>query len=405
MGKFAEATQPLRKLITDYRGTSPLVNKAYMQLGVVSFRQGNYSAAANYYKQVFTNNPEAQEAKDALALLKETYDEMGRPDEYLAFLETVPGYKLSNSSRDSITYQSAEYQYQNGRYQQAIDGFTNYLNRYSNSNGQYVIEAYYYRAESYASDDIKKYNLAINDYAAIIAKGSSRWYLKSAERAARLSLNEEKKPAQALEYARKWEDAAPNEAVRLNAQLVALEAAYKSGNNSVAVTEYANKVNNSSLATSEQLALANFYLGKIAFDRGDYTRAYPTLESVTENTNTEIMAESYHLMAQILYKQKKHNEAEELITERANKNSAGYDDWIARNLILLSDIYLDQGDKNSASAALENVLEYYKGNDPNIINVAQQKYDKIKKAPTTPQPDNNSTEKGGGNFLEMDGGN
>ncbi len=403
MGKFAEATQPFRRLITDYRNNSPLINKAYMQLGVVSFRQGNYSAAANYYKQVFSNNPEAQEAKDALALLQETYNEMGRPDEYAAFLETVPGYKLSNTSRDSIAYQSAEYQFENGKYQQAIDGFSNYLARYSN-NGQHVAQAYYYRAESYASDDIKKYNLALQDYAAVVNRGTSKWYVRSAEKAALLSLHTENNPAQALEYARKWEEAAPNDAIRFNAQLVALEAAYKSSN-SVALTEYANKVNNSPIASGEHLAIANFYLGKMAFDKGDYNRAYPTLESVTENSGTEIMAESYHLMAQILYKQKKYADAEELITGPANKNSAGFNDWIARNLILLSDVYLDQGDKNSASAALENVLENYKGNNPNILNAAQTKYDKLKKAPaTTPQPGNNSTEKGGGHFLEMDGG-
>lgn len=403
MGNFAEANQAFRQLITDYRGTSPYVNKAYMQLGVVSVRQGNYSAAANYYKQVFSNNPETQEAKDALVLLEEAYKEMGRPEDYFDFLETVPGYKVSNASRDSVVYQSAEYQYENGKYQLAIDGFTNYLAKYP--KGNYLKEAYYYRAESYATDDIKKYNLAIKDYDAVINKGPGRLYVKAAEKAAWLSLNTENNPAQALEYARKWENAAPNDASRLNAQLFALEAAYKSGN-SVTVNEYADKVNRSPLATGEHLALSNFYLGKIAFDKGDYNRAYPALESVTENSSAEMMAESYHLMAQVLYRQKKYNDAEELITGKANKNSAAYHDWIARNLILLSDIYLDQGDKNSASAALEMVLENYKGGNQAIINAAQQKYDNLGKAPANPKPDNdkNSTQKGG-NLLEMEGGN
>ncbi len=72
MGKLSEATVPLRKLVSDFRGKSPFVNQALMQLGIIFFRQGNYNAAANYYKQVFSNNPEASEAKDALSLLKET---------------------------------------------------------------------------------------------------------------------------------------------------------------------------------------------------------------------------------------------------------------------------------------------------------------------------------------------
>lgn len=401
MGKLGDATTPLRKLISDYRGKSPLINQAYMQLGLISFRQGKYDVAADYYKQVFANNPDAAEAKEAQLALKETYDEWGRPNDYITFISTIPGYKVSQSSKDSIVFQSAEYQYQNRRYQQAIDGFSSYLDQFP--NGPNSVAAHYYRAESYASDNIKKYNQAYKDYTVVVSRGPGKWYARSAERAALLALNNENNPAQALEYARKWEDAAPNEGSRFQAQLVALEAAYKMGNNSVAVEEYANKVNNSSQASAEQLALANFYLGKLAFDRNEFSRAYPLLESVTENTTTEAMAESYHLMAQILYRQKKYGDVEELVTGRANKNSGGYDDWIARNLILLSDVYYDQGDKSSAAAALEAILDNYKGGNAGILNTARQKYDRLN-SNTAPKQNNERTEKGG-NFLEMEGGN
>jgi TolA-binding protein len=113
------------------------------------------------------------------------------------------------------------------------------------------------------------------------------------------------------------------------------------------------------------------------------------------------MAESYHLMAQILYRQKKYSDAEELISD-ANKASAGYDNWIARNLILLSDVYADQGDKNSATAALEAVLENYTGDDSTILATARQKYQRL--GGTAPVM-NNSTEKGGKTLLDLDEGN
>ncbi|MCB0543579.1 MAG: tetratricopeptide repeat protein [Saprospiraceae bacterium] len=400
MGKLGEATIPLRKLVSDYRGRSPLINQALMQLGIISFRQGNYTAAANYYKQVFSNNPEASQARDALALLQETYQEMGRPDEYLAFLETVPGYKVSNNSRDSIIYQSAEYQYQNRKFQQAIDGFTNYLTKYP--TGPNSLDAYYYRAESYSADEIRKFDMAFKDYAAVVSRGPSKFYPRAAEKAALLSLNYENNPASALEYARKWEESALSDASRFSAQLTALEAAYKSGNNSVAVNEYANKVNSSPMASVEQYAIANFYIGKMAFDRGDYARAYPALQSVAENSTTENMAESYHLMAQILYRQKKYEDAEDLIANKANKSSAGYDDWIARNLILLSDVYLDQGDRNSASAALEAVLENYNGRNQAVMDQARKKYEALG-GTAAPAKTNQTTGKGS-NLLELEEG-
>ena len=87
----------------------------------------------------------------------------------------------------------------------------------------------------------------------------------------------------------------------------------------------------------------------------------------------------------------------------ANKASAGFDDWIARNLILLSDVYADQGDKNSATAALEAVLENYTGDDKNIMALAKQKYNKLNGS--APTMNSTNEKKGGKTLLDLDEGN
>ncbi|MEI6409875.1 MAG: tetratricopeptide repeat protein [Bacteroidota bacterium] len=394
MNKLDQAIPPLKRLVSDFRGRSSLINQALLKLGLISYNQGNTTASVNYYKQVFANNPENSEAKDALAALQEIYvKDLNRPDEYFAFVETVPGYNVTSGSKDSVTYQSAEIQYQNGRFQQAIDGFSNYLAKYP--NGRNALSAYYYRGECYASNDIKKYSMALKDYGAVVNRGPSKLYPKAAEKASWIAYNKDKDYSQAFEFARKWEESAPTEASRFDAQLMAIKSAYQT-NNSVSVNDYAGKISSSGLASAEQIASAKYYVGKMAYDKGDYPRAYPALQEVSVKTQNEMMAESYHLMGQILYKQHKYNQAEELLSE-ANKASAGYDNWIARNLILLSDVYADQGDKNSATAALEAVLENYKGDDPTITTTARQKYNKLGTAPTM----NNTTNKGG-NLLDMD---
>jgi len=395
MEKFDKAIPPFRRIVSDFKGKSTLINPALLKLGLISINQGNPTTAINYYKQVFANNPESDEAKQALDALRDIYKDLNRPDEYYAFVESVPGYgNVSTSSKDSTFYESAEAQFNSGRYQQAIDGFTNYLAKYP--NGRNSLNAYFYRGESYSG--LKQYEKAQKDYVAVIGKGNSKVYPKAAEKAALIALNSTKEYGQAFEYARKWEDAAMTEQSRFDAQIVALKAAYQT-NNSVAVSEYAQKVNASRLASQDQLAIANFYSGKMAYDKADYTRAYPALQSVTENTSTEIMAEAYHYLAQILYKQKKYAEAEELISD-ANKASAGYDDWIARNLILQSDVYADQGDKNSAMAALEAVIENYTGDDKNIVPMARQKYNKLNGA--TPPRENMTEKKGNRTLLDLD---
>jgi TolA-binding protein len=120
------------------------------------------------------------------------------------------------------------------------------------------------------------------------------------------------------------------------------------------------------------------------------------------------MAEAYHYMCQILYRQKQYTQAEEQISD-ANQASAGYDDWIARNIILLSDVYADQGDKNSALAALEGVLENYSGGNPAILTETRQKYQKLGGTPTPssdPVPQGKTINKPKQvDILDLDGGN
>ncbi len=398
MGKLNEAIPPLKKLVSDYRGKSTLVNQALLKLGLISYNQGNATAAVNYYKQVFANNPENSEAKDALAALEEIYvKDLNRPDEYFAFLETVPGYKVDNAEKEEKIYQAAENQYQNARYQQAIDGFTNYLGKYP--NGPNATSAYFYRGDSYASDPVKQYSKALNDYAAVVNKGPGKFFSKAAEKATLLAFYTEKDYPRALELGRKWEEGATADGARTDAQVMVLRAAYQT-NNTATVTEYANKVNNSTSASGEQIATANFYVGKMAYDRNDYAKAAPALQKVTQTSQSEQSAESWHLLAQMQYKQKRYAEAEETIGN-ANQASAGYDDWIARNLILLSDVYVEQGDKNSATAALEAVIENYKGEDATILTVARQKYERL--GNNTPRPVENGSK--GVDVLDFDKGN
>jgi tetratricopeptide (TPR) repeat protein len=401
MERYDKAIPPFRRIVSDFKGKSILINASLLKLGLISVNQGSNRVAIDYYKQVFAGNPEPEECKQALDALREIYvKELADPEGYNRFIETVPncgGMKPGQgSSGEATAFESAEYQYNQRRYDKAIELFTNYLGKYpTGSNG---LAAYYLRGESYAS--LKQFEKALKDYTAVIGKGNSKYLPKAAEKAALISLNTTLDYSAAFEYARKWEDAALTENARFDAQLVALQAAYRT-KNSIFVTEYANKINQSRLANKEQLAIANFYSGKMAYDKGDYTRAYPSLQSVTENSTTELMPEAYHHLAQILYHQRKYGEAEDMITE-ANKASAGYDDWIARNLILLSDVYADQGDKVSAQAALESVLENYTGDDKSILDTARQKYNRLSGNKTLKS---NAADKGIKTLLDLDEGN
>jgi TolA-binding protein len=322
-------------------------------------------------------------------------------DEYVAFIESIPGRKVSDIGRDTLTFHAAEYHFNAGDYLKAIEGFNNYLLKYP--NGRESTTAYFLRAESYRS--IQKNAEALKDYIAVTNRGNGRYFSIAAEMGAGLAMNVVKDYSRALELGKLWEESSQSTQSRFEAQLLLMEAAFLS-KNTTAGQEYANKVVKSNLGTSEQQAKAYLYLGKIAYQRGELTSAMPSLQKAIQLSQTESMAEAYHYVCKILYDQNKYNEAETML-ENAAQASAGYDDWIARNYFISADISTKRGDVNSAKLILESILENYTGNAPDILSTARQKYLELGGIPANdPTPQSRSIPKPSKvDVLELETGN
>ncbi len=367
LGQLNQAIAPLRQLATNYRGKSDLINQALLRLGLISYNQANLEGAINYYKQVFSNNPDPNEAALALAALEEIYvNDLGKPDAYFAFLETIPGYKVDNMAKDSISYRSALTQFENGNYPRAVEAFSDYLRKYP--NGIYAIDAYFQRGESYAVQ--KQYSPALKDYEVVINRGPSRHYLKALEKASIIAYNHEKDFVKSFDLYTKLETAATSPDMRFEAQIGALRSAYRSGNTQ-AVNLYANRVASNPSASPAQVATANFYSGKLAYDRQDFNTALNSLQEVIRLSDNEQTAEARYLIASIHYQRRDLNKAQELCIS-ANRESSAYPYWVAKTVILLSDVFLEKGELQNARAVLEALLENY-NEDPEVVKTARDK--------------------------------
>ena len=394
-GKLKEATVPLKALVNGYKGKSPLITQALLKLGLISYNQGALESAINYYKQVFTNNPEAEEAKDALAALEEIYvKDQNKPDDYFAFVETVPGYKVSSGEKDNLNFKAAESQFEAGNYEKAAQGYTDYLMKYPTGTSR--LTAYFRRAECYATS--KQYSKSLADYEAVIQKGAgSKFYEKSLNKAALIAYNNDKDFNKSYDYYTKLEKIASNDDAKFEAQLGALRSAYRL-NNTRAVADLSEKVSKNTQASPEQQASANFYLGKIAFDQKDYDRALAAFNQTVRTSDNEQTAEARYLVATIYYLRRDYDVAEKLCAN-ASKESGNYEVWVAKSTILQADIYADKGDFFNARAALEAVLEIYTS-DKEIVATAKSKLaqlDAREKGKKANKPEGNG-------LLEMDNG-
>ena len=366
-----QALEPLRKIISQYKVNSPLVNQSLLQLGLISYNLGNSEAAINYYKQVFASNPSPGEATRARDALREIYvDDMGQADLFFQFFETLPGQEITTDARDSISFRAAVSQYENGNYERAVTGLTEYLRQYPQSPN--TLPGVFYRGDSYVA--LRRYSDALPDYEAVINAGPSRFYLPALKKASLIAYNSVQDFQKSYRLYTLLEAAADNETVRFDAQVGALQSAYRL-NDTRATEDYAAKVAGNANATAAQRTIANFYLGKIAYDRKDLVRALPYFDQVIANSDDERTAEARYLRASAVYQQGNLDRAQQLALE-ANRESSGYPYWVAKTVILLSDVLRDKKDLYNSRAALEALLENY-SEDAELVAEARQKLARV----------------------------
>ena len=364
---YQSALQPYKDLIQRYGNTSDLVVPSLLQLGLISYNLGSLNTSINYYKQVLSNNPEPEQVALALQALEEIYvNDLGNPDEYFDFLETVPGYKSDNTKKDSLNFRAAEVKFENAQYDQAVGALTDYINKFP--NGLYLLQAEYYRGDSYLA--LKQYGQALKDYDYVINRGQSRYYPRALEKAALIAYNHAEDFNKAYEYYSQLEEVAGNDQLRFEAQLGAMRSAYRT-NNTAAVRTMATKVAGSPTAKPSDRATANFYLGKLAYDAKDYDTAAARFGEVIQTSDAEQTAEARYLLAEIEY-QRRNLDAAETLADQAVQGNGAYPYWVAKSLLLLADIFTEKGDDFNARAVLEALLENYRG-DETILADARRK--------------------------------
>jgi tetratricopeptide (TPR) repeat protein len=346
---------------------SPLRNGALLKLGLIAYNKGDLNTAIKHYKSVMQNNPSSKEAESSLLGLQEIYiNDLGKSEEYVEYVGALPGYKISESAADSLAYMVGVLRYNEGEYEKAVAGFSNYLSKYP--SGINKIKAYYYRAES--NTLLKKYDIGLEDYETLIKLGNSEFYNQSLRKAALISYNYTQTFEKAFKYYDLYYDVMTDEDEKYKASLGALRSAFRI-TNAAGIKKHANIVVNSKKADPEDKSTAYYYLAKTWYKENSLENAFSAFSSVGETVNTNQAAESRYMMAEILYKQKQTDKAEKQCNA-ANEKNAAYPFWIAKSLILLSDIYIDKKDLFNARAALEAVIENFP-EDQDLQSIAKTK--------------------------------
>jgi tetratricopeptide (TPR) repeat protein len=372
MDEASKAYDAYLGLVNSELNGNEMVNKAYLKLGLLAYNLGDMTKSTGFYKSVLENNPSGNERKEALDALEEIYiNDLNKAGEYVDLAVSLGGVKLENLYRDSLIYTAAQMSYEKDSLPMALEQFSAYLDSFP--RGYFAVEAHFYRGQTNLT--LKNYNEAYDDFAYVVDLGPGEFYVESCFNAALISFNYTKKFSKAFRHYSALEDVLDNEVKKYDAQLGALRSAFRI-NDLYGVRQYSAKVINSTQASPREVASAHYFLGKVAYKNAKYDEAIQAFNRVINGyKNSTLAAESRYMIALIYYEREEYGIAEELC-QNANSQNSAYPYWVAKSLILLSDILVKKGDLFNARAALEATIENYQ-EDASIVNEAKAKLDEV----------------------------
>jgi len=364
------AIETFRSLIQTFSSSS-YVRKSYLQLGLIYYNTEQNTQALQMYKKLVETWPKTQEARDALAGIKNIYVDQNRVDEYFDYVKTSgQGSDVSVDEQDNLSYLAAENVFMEGDYNRARQLFDRYLDKFP--NGQFLLNAHYYRADCYFR--AAEYGKALSSYEWIVSKGSTDFSELAQIRTAAIYYHQQNY-SQARTIYIKLNTEAEVPANIMDARIGLMRCNYQL-ENYPDVIEAANKVLYTDKIPDEIIREATFHLGKAYLETGKVDEAFDVFSVVAQDVTSVEGAEAKYHRAQIQFNKKQFAEAEKEVLDFLDKNT-NHQYWLARAYILWSDIYMNKEDLFQAKATLQILSENYERSDDGIRTMVAERLKKI----------------------------
>jgi len=139
------------RVFKDLRGTTQdqtMVARCLLELGMIYNKADDSKKALRAFKEVAEGMPGTSYAQSALQAIESVYRDLGQPDLYLDYVESIGmAPKMSEDEKETMYFRSAEQIYQTGAWREAISALESFKARYP--KGTHLAEADLYIGESY----------------------------------------------------------------------------------------------------------------------------------------------------------------------------------------------------------------------------------------------------------------
>jgi tetratricopeptide (TPR) repeat protein len=360
---FRDAIPYLNKIL-NIKSAASQYPTVYLKLGLANYNLNNNTEALNDYQKLINQYPQSKEADEALENMKNIYVEMGKPNDYVAFVQKA-GKVISITEADSLTYAAAELQFTNNDCASAINSFNNYLTKYP--QGAYTLNANFYKSECYSKN--KDWQNAVTGYEAVVNQGNSPFAERAAFAISRIYYFELKDYKQSTVYFSKLLELATTPENQLEALRGLVRSYYQTKDFAQANTTAKELLTKKGISTDDK-AIANLVLGKSLQLNNQCDEAIAAFKQVSAVNKSEWGAEARYETANCYYTLDQLPTAEKAALE-VIKVTGSYDYWVAKAYILLGDIYLKEKDYFNAKATYKSVAD--NATIPDLKKEAQDK--------------------------------
>ena len=354
---------------------STLARKASLERAMLYRNLGRNEQAITAYRQTIEKYPATEEAYTALEALQALYVESGNVNEYLAYTKNLAKMNMNvTTAEDSLLYAAAEMQYMQAAYQKATVSLSNYITRYC-AGGRYCTTARYYLADAYYR--LGKSSEALEQYKVLAEMSANPYQEEAATRVAEICYDKADY-ACALDGFYRMHALASSRENTTVARLGILRCSQALGRHQTAI-DIADQILSDTPVSDETKNEALYGRAKAYIALQQWAKAQPDLRALSNEVRTATGAEAKFLLAQSYYEQKNLNEAEKEVMAFTQMNTQ-QQYWLARALLLLSDINRERGELFQARQYLLVLQQNYvlKGDDiPSLIDARLAALDQL----------------------------
>ncbi|MDD4247108.1 MAG: tetratricopeptide repeat protein, partial [Dysgonamonadaceae bacterium] len=366
LNREGEAVTVLNKLIAEFP-QSPLSRQGGIQLGQLHYNAERYPQAIVAYKLVIQNFPGSEDARAALQSLETVYKDMNDIDAFVRYANSLPGgMRITPLRQDSLTYLAAENLYMRGSKNDAQNSLTKYLQSYP--NGAYSSDANYYLGV--IANENNNTDKAMSHFRSVVDANNGKFLESALAYVAQTEYNRNNYQQALQDYAR-LSNVAQSLAHKQTAQLGMARANSKLNNYHEAARAIDQLLENKNLSP-ETLTEAHYLRGKAYQQVREVDKAMADYQAIANDTRSVYGAEAQFRLAEAYYNWESYDKAEAQVKEFMQKTTP-HQYWLARALIVLSDTYKAKGDNFQARQYLESLQANYKGDEPEIKEMIQER--------------------------------